>query len=56
MRKKRRENMNMTRNKIMNLLNMKNTMKRNGKMKMKMKALVNGKTKMNMTKNIEVNS
>jgi hypothetical protein len=47
--------MNITKKKIMNLLNMKNTMKMNGKM-MIMNAPVNVKTKMNMKRDIAVNS
>jgi hypothetical protein len=48
--KKKKQNLNITNKKIMNLLNMKNTIKLHGK-KTKTKALVNVQTKMNMKKN-----
>jgi hypothetical protein len=55
MKKKRKQNMNITKKKIMNLLNMKNTIKINGK-KTKMKALVSVKRKVNIKQSIGMNS
>jgi hypothetical protein len=58
MKKKRKQNMNMNMNKlkIMNLLNMRKTIKMNGKKKMKRKTVVNVKSKMSMKKGIEANT
>jgi hypothetical protein len=50
MKMKRKQNMNITKKKIMNLLSARNTIKMNGK-RTKMNVLVTVETKMNVKKN-----